>query len=390
MVRRHTRWILALLAVSTLAACNLVSKPNPTATPTSKPATSVTETTAPMLMAPTALFYTKAGSLYISDPAGTAGRKLTDGPADAQPAPSPDLMHVAYIRKANVSDYGGELWVLDLNPEREPLGAPRRLVDPAGVPTRVDGAPGRIVSPRWSPGGQQIAFLDNKSDGMIAGGLLVVAAADTGAVVSSPQPMFADAEFAWSPDGRHIAWTDSRSDVSPVAVNAYEVGTASMPVAKDTNAFSVTYSKDGRAILFSNGDASGQDFTAIPFAIRAGGIYSVATPTAATALFTKPGSYYADVAALDSGAVAFTEQHADDSAKTIRVLDAGSSLPRTTVTNVTTDGPGPAWGPGDFVAYLDTSPGGSLVVTDRENRAPRQIDTNVDAFAWPARTSAPG
>ena len=32
-----------------------------------------------------ALFYAKDGSLYVSDPAGSPGRKLTDGPADTDP-----------------------------------------------------------------------------------------------------------------------------------------------------------------------------------------------------------------------------------------------------------------------------------------------------------------
>ncbi|MEK1151820.1 hypothetical protein OSI87_19445, partial [Mycobacterium ulcerans] len=55
-----------------------------------------------------ALFYAKAGSLYVSDPAGTPGRKLTDGPADTQPAPSPDGTRVAYVHKNSTSDYGGD------------------------------------------------------------------------------------------------------------------------------------------------------------------------------------------------------------------------------------------------------------------------------------------
>ena len=60
---------------------------------------------------------------------------------------------MAFIRKANASDYGGELWVLDLSPEREPLAAPRRLVDPATLPSTAggsasDGTAPRIVAPR--------------------------------------------------------------------------------------------------------------------------------------------------------------------------------------------------------------------------------------------------
>jgi TolB protein len=121
MVRRRSiAWIIAQLAVLVLVACTPTNKTNPRTSASQAPQT--------------ALFYTKAGSLYVSDPAGTPGRKLTDGPADTQPAPSPDGMHVAYVHKANASDYGGGLWVLDLSPQRTPLGAPRRFVDPAALP----------------------------------------------------------------------------------------------------------------------------------------------------------------------------------------------------------------------------------------------------------------
>ena len=42
----------------------------------------------------------------------------------------------------------------------------------------------------------------------------------------------------------------------------------------------------------------------------------------------------------------------------------------------------PAWGAGDFVAYLDTSPENALVVTDLDNRNAKRVDTGVDSFAW--------
>lgn len=343
------------------------------------------------MLAPPALFYSKAGSLYISDPAGTPGRKLTDGPADTEPAPSPDLAHVAFVREANASDYGGELWVLDLSPEREPDGPPRRLVDPAALPsifgdTEVGDEPSRIVSPRWSPTGDQVAFLQAGE----GGGFLFVADAVSGEIVSPEQRLLADAGYAWAPDGQHIAWTGGRSDVSPVDVNVLAVGGNSTPVVRDTNAFSVAYRDDGRAVLFANGDASGELFADIPFALRGGGLYSVAAPGAMpidppavpTSLFVGQ-AMFGDVAVLESGAVAFTETSADGDSKTVQVLDARSSVPRTAVTDVAADSPGPVWGRGDVVAYVDAAPSRPLIVTDSENRTPEPIDTGVDAFAWP-------
>lgn len=375
--RLAAAWVFAQVAVLAVAGCTTSNPPAPT-----------TATSAPPV-SQAALFYTKAGSLYVSDPVGTPGRKLTDGPADTQPAPSPDLAHVAYIRKTGASDYGGELWVLDLSPERTPVGAPRRLVDPATLPPGFDDqvvAPPHVVDPRWSPAGTEIAFLDAGE----GGGALLVADAESGKIVPSQQPLFADDGYAWAPDGRHIAWAGGRSDVSPVDVNVLALGATSTPVVKDTNAFSVTYDNGGQAILFANGDATGEMFAGIPFALRDGGVYSVATPGGAPGDPPAPPAslfggqaFFGDLAALDSGAVAFTETSADGTSKTIRVLDARPQ-PRT-IADVATDGPGPAWGPGDVVAYLDASGENRLIVTDAGNRAPRQIDTGVDTYAWPPR-----
>ncbi|MFN8033679.1 MAG: hypothetical protein U0Q47_10325 [Mycobacterium sp.] len=351
---------------------------------------------------PSALFYTKAGSLYVSDPAGTPGRKLTDGPVDAQPAPSPDLSHVAFVRKTNPSDDGGELWVLDLSPQLTPVGPPRRLVNPADVdPSSIArGWTPRVGFPRWSPAGDRIAFLWTTPT---PAGSLLTAAAHTGAVLIPQQPVWADYHYAWAPDGSHIAWIAGRGNPGPATVNVLAVGGTSTPVATGTNASSVTYAKDGQTILFTNGDASDLNPAAFPgFTLRASGVYSAAvaaetgaTPPAPTPLFTKKGWRYGDITALDSGAMAFTAQEdrlGDPSSTVIQVLDKGSSLPRTTVTDVEYKPichetycdavQSPAWGAGDFVAYLDSSPERALVVTDPDNRNPNRIDTDVDTFAW--------
>ncbi len=151
----------------------------------------------------------------------------------------------------------------------------------------------------------------------------------------------------------------------------------------------MAYAKDGQSILFANGDASGSHLASISFAVRTGGIYSATVasgpggqPSAPTPMLSKPGSYYGDVAALNSGAVAFTAQGADDKSKALQVLDKGSSVPRTTVTDVAAASQGPAWSGEGLVAYLDTAPQTWLVVTDPDNHSPRHVDTGVDAFAW--------
>lgn len=401
MIRRRNRTGVALLAVFALAGCHSASSTDPTTGATA--ATSAAATAAPE---PGALFYTKAGALYVSAPAGVPGRKLTDGPADAQPAPSPDLKHVAFVRKSDASDYGGVLWVLDLSPQLEPVGPPRILVDPATLPAGRSDIPPQVAFPLWSPTGQQVAFVDSPISGTVDGGILLVAAADTGAleprqtVAGGDWAPFAGSSFAWSPDGSQIAWLNQRSDVSPTNVNALAaVGGESRPVATDTNATSVTYAKDGRTILFANGEAP-PDVGSQGFAVKTGGIYSVPAgggPSRPTPLFTRKDSYYGNIVELNSGAVAFTTAGIREAPRAIQVIDQGSSLSRTIVTDVASgvtcyESPSgkaichgiqrPTWGSGDFVAYINTSPERSLVVTDVENRAPRTIGAGVETFAW--------
>jgi TolB protein len=310
---------------------------------------------------------------------------------------------VAFVRKADASDDVGELWVLDLSPQLAPVGPPRRLVNPAEVdPSSIArGWTPHISFPRWSPAGDRIAFLKTTPT---PAGYLLTAAADTGAVLIPQQPVWANYHYAWAPDGSHIAWIAGRGNPGPATVNVLAVGGTSTPVATGTNASSVFYAKDGQAILFTNGDTSDLNPATFPgFTLRAGGIYSVAaaaetgaTPPAPTPLFTKKGWRYGDITALDSGAMAFTAQEdrrGDPSSTVIQVLDTGSSLPRTTVTDVACKPichetlcdvvRMPVWGAGDFVAiYLDTSAERSLVVTDLDNRSPRRVDTGVDTFAW--------
>jgi dipeptidyl aminopeptidase/acylaminoacyl peptidase len=330
-----------------------------------------------------ALFYAKDGALYVSDPAGTPGRKLTDGPADTDPAPSPDGSRLAFVRKASRADDGGQLWVLDLSADSAPASAPRRLVDPAAlVPTFGGDDPARstLGRPRWSPTGDRIAFL--KTAG--GGGFLLTAAADTGAVQPPARPLYADRNFAWAPDGKHIAWADGRMDVSPVDVNVLTLGGASQPVAGGTNAGSAAYADGGRSILFSNADATGSLFSAIPFTLRGGGIYSIEPPAAPRPVFSGTGSYD-DVAALWRGAVGFTQWSADQRTKSIQVVPQGGS-PHT-IGDTRSDAPGPEWA-GETVAYIGTGDDRPLLtVTYRDQGEQKeddaqQIDVGVEALAW--------
>lgn len=331
-----------------------------------------------------ALFYAKDGAVYVSDPAGTPGRKLTDGPADTDPAPSPDGGRLAFVRKGSREDRGGELWVMDLSADSAPASAPRRLVDSRNLTPTFDGddpAKSTLERPRWSPAGDRIAFLKSTLGG---GGFLQTATADTGTVQAPRQPLLADENYDWSPDGRQIAWAGGRSDVSPVDVNVLTVGESSTAIVVGTNATSVAFDSDRRSVLFTNSDATGNPFAAIPFKFRPGGVYSWQPPPAAPhPVFTGSGSY-ADVAALWKGAVGFTQWSADQKTKSIQVVKPGAA-PHT-IADTRSDAQGPQW-VGDTVAYVGTADDRPLLITTDENggdakKEPQRIDVGVDAFAW--------
>lgn len=328
-----------------------------------------------------ALFYSKEGSLYVSDPAGTPGRKLTDGPADTDPAPSPDGRRVAFVHKRSRDDGGGELWVMDLSDDSAPAGVPRRLVDPGELRPNYEGddpARSTVSNPRWSPTGDRIAFLKSAGNG----GFLLTAKADNGKVEVPPQPLYADEHYSWAPDGKRIAWVAGRMDVSPVNVSVLTVGEGSQPIATATNADSVDYADGGRSLVFANSDANGSSYRATPFTLRDGGVYAIEPPAAPRPLFSGSGSY-ADVASLWKGAVGFTEWSADQKTKSIQVVKPGS-VPHT-VAETRSDSAGPQW-IGETVAYVGTAENRPLLITTDEStgtaKEPQQIDVGVDAFAW--------
>lgn len=323
-----------------------------------------------------ALVYAKSGSLYVSDPAGAPGRKLTDGPGDTEPAPSPDGTRIAYVRKADPAQAGGELWVLDVE-----SGDAKRLVDPASLVPKFDGDRPETGSPHWSPAGDRIAFLKTGAGG---GGFLLTADAGTGAVQAPDTPLYADYNYSWAPDGKRIAWAGGRSDVSPVDVSVLTVGGGSEVLAKGTNATSVSYGHDGRSVLFSNLDATESLFTEIPFGLRAGGIYTVdpANPSAAPKPLMSGTGAYTDVAALPSGDVAFSEWTQEQKAKSIMLLGKDHSTRK--IAETRTDSARPTWNR-NTVAYIGTADDRPLLVTNPDATTTK-VAEGVEDFAWGGQT----
>jgi TolB protein len=364
--------LVQIMVIALLTACSAPSASNsPAAEPNRPPA----------------LFYAKDGAIFVSHPAGDPGRKLTDGPADTQPAPSPDSSRVAFIRQTVDSDYGGELWVLDLGVDSAPVGPPRRLVDPAGVGPRRGTGPARLGTPRWSPAGDRIAFLEATPT---PAGALLTADADTGAVLVPDQPIWVDNDYAWAPDGSRIAWVQGRSDVRAVTVNVAAVDGTSVPVAEGTNASSVSFADGGATVIFANPDTTDSVMfppDRNPFSLRAGGIYSVPAaggPGEPALLLGGPHAYGA-VTALADGTLAFTETspRGDSPTSAIKVLPPGVGAAQTIAS--TTGSAPPAWTRDGVVAYSANAEERSLMIVDRGDGIPRKVDVGVDSFAWAPR-----
>lgn len=328
---------------------------------------------------PPALFYAKNGSIYVSDPAGTPGRQLTDGPADTEPAPSPDGTRVAFVRKQTRDDYGGQLWVLDLTADGTPAGPPRRLVDPADLGPTFGGQPPKVGTPRWSPTGERIAFLRATPT---PAGSLMTAAADTGAVLIGPEPPWVYLNYAWAPDGRRIAWVTGRSDVRPAEVGVLTVGGSSTVVATRTSAVAAAFGEGGKTVLFANADAP----DCCSFELKVGGIYSVPADggAAAPGPLVRGSDSYTAVAVLHDGAVAFGVSNRGrprvSGRASIEIFQPGKGAPE--VVADYDGGPLPVWTPEGIVAYIGDSEEKPLMIMDRYERAARQVDTGADAIAW--------
>jgi TolB protein len=98
------------------------------------------------------LVYSGPEGLWVQNEDGSVGYPLTDDAHDTSPVWSPDGSQVALVRRQH--DHW-EIYVVDAD------GAnPKRLTD---TPSKPGGALASSVSPAWSPDGQYIAFLTDRT-----------------------------------------------------------------------------------------------------------------------------------------------------------------------------------------------------------------------------------
>jgi dipeptidyl aminopeptidase/acylaminoacyl peptidase len=181
--------------------------------------------------------------LFVAAPDATEARQLTQHPGDDRtPRWSPDGKNVAFLSRLPGSETGWDVWTIpyeggearqltrDPMDEQDPQWSPdgkwiaytfrggrhvnRRIGIVPAMPTDTagprellpDGWEGDSFSPRWSPGGKQIAFVSDH-DGMKT---IYFISAQGGEPEPFIQSGYEETEPAWSPDGTEIAHISNR------------------------------------------------------------------------------------------------------------------------------------------------------------------------------------
>lgn len=115
---------------------------------------------------------------------------------------SPDGRRVVY-----------ELGAALAGPHSQPEGSTLWLAELSGdEPRQITFGPGRDSAPAWSPDGQTIAFLAERSGGMARPYLLPIAGGEARPL---PAPEGRIKQLAWSPDGRTLAVVRNDADDRP-------------------------------------------------------------------------------------------------------------------------------------------------------------------------------
>ncbi|HKP51621.1 MAG TPA: S9 family peptidase [Chloroflexia bacterium] len=118
----------------------------------------------------------------------------------SDPQASPDGTRVAYVQtrlRKKKNDYASNIWVVP--------------TDGSAQPIKFTGSDARDMSPRWSPDGQELAFISTRS-GKPQVWVISLSGGEARRLTRVPRGV---GEFEWSPNGRWIAYTsqlDSERD----------------------------------------------------------------------------------------------------------------------------------------------------------------------------------
>jgi Tol biopolymer transport system component len=144
--------------------------------------------------------------IYVMDADGAGVVRLTDAPGlDHFAAWSPDGSQIAFAsnrdREPETGEPNFEIYVMDAD---------------GSNPVRLTNAPGRDISPAWSPDGQRIAFSSERDGGICD---IYVMDADGSNPVNLTHYPSCDLAPSWSPDGQRIAFCSWRGGLQIVAMD---------------------------------------------------------------------------------------------------------------------------------------------------------------------------
>lgn len=239
-------------------------------------------------VAVTVLAFVRDGRIYKVNADGTGLTRLTDRPADASPAWSPDGRHIAFVRNSGRKDeWGGDfkdIYVMDADgshlrsltdvwyygqpawsPDGREIGFSSRcggdgclqIVSASGDgrdAIRLGFERGWHESPAWSPDGAGIAFasdwamFDDASD-------IYVATRDGRRITQLTSGQGSRRAFfdpAWSPDGRKLAVvTTSCAQTCAEAIALMNADGTGLKTLTTGSVSSPTWSPDGSMLAYS-------------------------------------------------------------------------------------------------------------------------------------------
>jgi len=205
-------------------------------------------------------------------------------------------------------------------------------------------SPEPIMSPAWSPRGNQIAYVsfEHRQANIYTQNII------TGArTLVSNYPGINGAP-AWSPDGRKLALVLSKSG-SP---NVYVMDIASRHLTQITNDFYIntepSWSPDGRSLLFTSNRGGGPQIYQVNLANRAISRLSYDGNYNARASYTADGSHVAMI-------------HSVAGVYSIAILDLDTGVVRV-LSNKSTDSASPSVAPNGSMILYDTVLGGRNVL----------------------------
>lgn len=293
-------------------------------------------------------------------PSPSAGEALPAPSAPATPAP------IAAPGRLAIVDADGSVIT------SEPDGSDR---------VEVSGGDGPALQPSWSPAGDRLAWVEQRTSEGGVGGAIVVAGPRGQSPIVTRTP-FVPYYLAWSPTGDRVAFLGAGGDpAAPVEMGVLDLGddpVSARPVAGGSPFFYFAWSPDGRKVLAHAGFDR---------------LEEIGLAGAATAVSQRPGLFATPAWSLDGRTVVYVERAGRQVQRLVAIVDGRS--PRVLVEGegalsfvLRPDGGAVAYQmldeeDGDLFDRRPTQPGDGVRVVDVATGATRKATTlRAMTFWW--------